>query len=86
MDVLTLARFQFALTIMFHYIFPILSIGLWVIMVIVESLYVKTGKVAYLRASQFWTKIFALTFAMGWRQGLSWNLNLEQIGQLTLVM
>jgi len=70
MDVLTLARFQFALTIMFHYIFPVLSIGLGVIMVIVETLYVKTGKLSYLQASQFWTKIFALTFAMGVATGI----------------
>lgn len=70
MDVLILARFQFALTIMFHYIFPILSIGLGLIMVIVESLYVKTGKTSYLRAAQFWTKVFALTFAMGVATGI----------------
>ncbi len=70
MDALTLARFQFAFTIMFHYIFPLLSIGLGVVMVTVESLYVKTGKPAYLQASQFWTKIFALTFAMGVATGI----------------
>ena len=70
MDVLTLARIQFALTIMFHYIFPVLSIGLGVIMVIVETLYVKTGKLPYLQASQFWTKVFALTFAIGVATGI----------------
>jgi len=70
MDVLTLARFQFALTIMFHYIFPVLSIGLGVMMVAVETLYVKTGKLSYLHSAQFWTKIFALTFAMGVATGI----------------
>ncbi|MFI0434953.1 MAG: cytochrome ubiquinol oxidase subunit I [Parachlamydiaceae bacterium] len=70
MDVLTLARFQFALTIMFHYIFPVLSIGLAIIMVTVETLYVKTDKIAYLHSAQFWTKIFALTFAMGVATGI----------------
>lgn len=70
MDALILARVQFALTIMFHYIFPVLSIGLGLIMVIVETLYVKTGKLSYLHASQFWTKIFALTFAMGVATGI----------------
>lgn len=70
MDVLTLARFQFALTIMFHYIFPVLSIGLSLIMVIIEAIYLKTGDPAYLRIAQFWTKVFALTFAIGVATGI----------------
>ncbi len=70
MDVLILARLQFALTIMFHYIFPVLSIGLSVIMVIIEAIYLKTGNLSYLRMSQFWTKVFALTFAIGVATGI----------------
>lgn len=70
MDVLTLARFQFALTIMFHYIFPVLSIGLGLIMVIIEAIYMKTGDKAYFGMAQFWTKVFALTFAMGVATGI----------------
>lgn len=70
MDALTLARFQFALTIMFHYIFPILSIGLSVVMVIMEAFYLKTNQQTYLRMSQFWTKVFALTFAIGVATGI----------------
>jgi cytochrome d ubiquinol oxidase subunit I len=70
MDVLTLARFQFALTIMFHYIFPVLSIGLGLIMVIIEAIYLKTGEGVYLRMAQFWTKVFALTFAIGVATGI----------------
>lgn len=70
MDALILARLQFALTIMFHYIFPILSIGLSIIMVQVEAIYLKTGKESYLRTAQFWTKIFALTFALGVATGI----------------
>ena len=70
MDVLILARIQFALTIMFHYIYPVLSIGLGLIMVIIEGIYLKTGDPAYLRMSQFWTKVFALTFAIGVATGI----------------
>lgn len=70
MDVLILARIQFALTIMFHYIYPVLSIGLGLIMVIIEGIYLKTADPAYLRMSQFWTKIFALTFAIGVATGI----------------
>lgn len=65
MDALILARLQFALTIMFHYIFPVLSIGLGLIMAIIETIYVRTEKPVYLVAAQFWVKIFSLTFAMG---------------------
>jgi cytochrome bd ubiquinol oxidase subunit I len=70
MDVLTLARFQFALTIMFHYIYPVLSIGLSLILVIVEGIYLKTKNPVYLNMAKFWTKIFALTFAIGVATGI----------------
>src|SRR5580700_8851215 len=70
MDVLILARLQFALTIMFHYIYPVLSIGLGVVMVIIEAIYLKTRDPNYLKMAQFWTKIFALTFAIGVATGI----------------
>jgi cytochrome bd ubiquinol oxidase subunit I len=70
MDVLILARFQFALTIMFHYIYPVLSIGLGLVMVMMEGTYLATKNPLYLRMAQFWTKIFALTFAMGVATGI----------------
>ena len=69
-DVLILARLQFALTIMFHYIYPTLSIGLGLVMVIIEAIYLKTKDPLYLRMAQFWTKIFALTFAIGVATGI----------------
>ena len=53
MDVLILARIQFALTIMFHYIYPVLSIGLSLIMVIMEGIYVKTQNPVYLNMAKF---------------------------------
>ena len=70
MDVEILARLQFALTIMFHYIYPPLSIGLGVVLVIIEGLYLKTHNAFYLQMAKFWTKIFALTFAMGVATGI----------------
>lgn len=70
MDVVILARLQFALTIMFHYIYPVLSIGLGLLMVIIEGLYLKTKDPLYLRMAQFWTKVFALTFAIGVATGI----------------
>lgn len=65
-----LARLQFAITIMFHYLYPPLSIGLGVVMVILEGLYLKTKEESYKRFAKFWTRIFALTFAMGVSTGI----------------
>lgn len=70
MDVEILARVQFAVTIMFHYIYPPLSIGLGLILVIIESIYLKTRDPFYLKKAKFWTKIFALTFALGVATGI----------------
>lgn len=70
MDVVILARLQFALTIMFHYIYPVLSIGLGLILVIMEGFYLKTKDPEYLKMTQFWAKVFALTFAMGVATGI----------------
>ncbi|MBA2728533.1 MAG: cytochrome ubiquinol oxidase subunit I, partial [Parachlamydiaceae bacterium] len=70
MDVEILARLQFAFTIMYHYIYPQLSIGLGLVLVIIESIYLKTGNPLYLTMAKFWTKVFALTFALGVSTGI----------------
>ena len=70
MDVLFLSRVQFALTIMFHYLFPPLSIGLGTIMVIMEGAYLRTGDLRYHAMTRFWSRIFAVNFAMGVATGI----------------
>jgi len=65
METEILARIQFAFTIAFHYIYPPLSIGIGLILVIFESLFIKTKKKEYHVLTRFWTKIFALTFGIG---------------------
>ncbi len=70
MDVEILARIQFAFTVAFHYIYPPLSIGLGLLMVIFESTYIKTKKEEYKKLVKFWTKIFALTFGIGVATGI----------------
>ncbi len=70
MDVEILARIQFAFTVAFHYIYPPLSIGLGLIMVILEGLYLRTKNESYHRLARFWTKIFALTFGIGVATGI----------------
>jgi len=70
MDVVMLSRIQFAMTSMFHYIYPPLSIGLGLFLVITEGMYLKTKNSLYLQMTKFWVKIFALTFALGVATGL----------------
>ncbi len=70
LDVYTLSRLQFALTVMFHYIFPPLTIGLGWLMVIMEGMYLKTGDREYDAIARFWTGIFALVFTMGAATGI----------------
>lgn len=70
MDVLLLSRIQFALNISFHYLFPPLSIGLSLAMIIMEALYLITKNPVYEKMTKFWVKIFAVIFAMGVASGL----------------
>ena len=70
MDVEILARIQFAFTIAFHYIYPPLSIGLGLLLVIYEGMYLKTGKKIYEQATRFWIRIFALIFGIGVATGI----------------
>ena len=70
MDVLLLSRIQFAFTVAFHYIYPPLSIGLGLVLVIMEGLWISTGDKLYHEMARFWTKIFALSFAIGVATGI----------------
>ncbi len=65
MNTVLFARLQFALTIMFHYLFPTLSIGLATLLILMEGLYLKTGNNLYKTMTQFWSNLFALNFALG---------------------
>ncbi|MBX3388672.1 MAG: cytochrome ubiquinol oxidase subunit I [Phycisphaeraceae bacterium] len=70
MNVETLSRIQFAMTIMFHYLFPPLSIGLGVLMVFMEGMYLRTKDPQYHAMTKFWSRIFAANFAMGVATGI----------------
>src|SRR5688572_31859156 len=69
-DALVLARFQFAFTVSFHFIFPSFSIGLASYLAVLEALWLKTGKDHYLDLYKYWLKIFAVVFAMGVVSGI----------------
>ena len=71
MDVLTLSRIQFGLTTAFHIIFPTLTIGLAILLVVIEALWLKTKDEIYYRMYRFWVKIFAIHFAVGVVSGIT---------------
>ncbi len=70
MSVEILARLQFAFTTAFHYIYPPLSIGLGLLLVVIEGLWLTTKKPLYHQMARFWTRVFALTFAIGVATGI----------------
>src|SRR6478672_10462295 len=65
MDAETLSRVQFALTASFHFIFPPLSMGLGLMLVILGIIYVRTKDPKWRRLSFFWVKVYGLIFALG---------------------
>jgi cytochrome d ubiquinol oxidase subunit I len=70
MDALLLSRLQFALTTAFHYLFPPLTIGLAVLLVAIEAAWLRTRNPLHHQMARFWTKVFALTFAIGVATGI----------------
>ncbi|BDD10809.1 cytochrome ubiquinol oxidase subunit I [Fulvitalea axinellae] len=70
LDVELLSRLQFAFTIMFHYIFPPFSIGMGLLLVIYETMFVVTKKPIYEKITRFWIKIFAANFSVGVATGI----------------
>jgi cytochrome d ubiquinol oxidase subunit I len=69
-DALHLARAQFAFTMTFHFVFPAFSIGLASYLMVLEALWLKTGKSLYLDLFHYWLKIFAVAFGMGVVSGI----------------
>ena len=82
MNVEILARIQFAFTIAFHYIYPPLSIGLGLIIVIMEGLYLKTGNKVFELATRFWIRIFALIFGIGVATGIIMEFELGYLFEI----
>jgi len=64
-EALAAHRFHFAFTIMFHYLFPVLTMGLGVLIGVLKTLQLVKGRDLYGRLARFWAKIFAITFAAG---------------------
>jgi cytochrome d ubiquinol oxidase subunit I len=86
-DMLLLARVQFAFTIAFHIIFPSFTIGLASYLAMLEGLWLKSGREVYLTLYHFWVKIFALSFGMGVVSGVvmsyQFGTNWSQFSEMT---
>ncbi|MGW8160869.1 MAG: cytochrome ubiquinol oxidase subunit I [Desulfobulbales bacterium] len=81
-DHLFLSRLQFGLTAMFHILWPVLTIGLSIFLVILEGLWLKTGEQRYYDHARFWMRLFLLNFVIGvvtgipmeFQFGTNWSL------------
>ncbi|WP_319765343.1 cytochrome ubiquinol oxidase subunit I [Maridesulfovibrio sp.] len=90
MDVLMLSRLQFAMATMFHFIFVPLTLGLSVLVAIMETMYVRTNKDIYLRMTKFWGKLFVINFVLGvvtgitleFQFGTNWSRYSEYVGDI----
>ncbi|SDI54448.1 cytochrome ubiquinol oxidase subunit I [Desulfosporosinus hippei] len=71
MTELILSRLQFALTTSYHFLFVPLTLGLGVLVAMMETWYVKTGNETYKKMTKFWGKLFLINFAMGVVTGLT---------------
>jgi cytochrome bd ubiquinol oxidase subunit I len=70
-EVVELSRLQFGITALYHFLFVPLTLGLSWLLVIMEAVYVMTGKAIYQDMTQFWGKLFGINFAMGVTTGLT---------------
>jgi cytochrome d ubiquinol oxidase subunit I len=90
MDVLLLARLQFAITIIYHFFFVPLTLGLSLAVAILETIYVITGKEIYKQLTKFWGKLFLINFAIGvvtgivqeFQFGMSWSEYSRFVGDI----
>jgi cytochrome bd ubiquinol oxidase subunit I len=64
-DALTVSRLQFAFTITYHYLFPMFTMGLALLVFVLKSIYMRGGNELYNKGARFWGKIFAVTFVFG---------------------
>ena len=70
MDIVFWSRLQFAVTAAYHWLFVPLTLGLALVMAVMETLYVRTKDVFWKQAAQFWIKLFAINFAVGIATGI----------------
>lgn len=71
MDIVLLSRIQFAVTVIYHFLFVPLTIGLVILVAIMETLYARSHKEVYRKMANFWGKLFTINFALGVVTGIT---------------
>ncbi len=90
MDPLLLARLQFAVTTVYHFFFVPLTLGLSILVALMETIYVRTGQEIYKQMAKFWGKLFLINFAMGvvtgivqeFQFGMNWSEYSRFVGDI----
>jgi cytochrome d ubiquinol oxidase subunit I len=90
MDSLILARLQFAITTIYHFFFVPLTLGLSLLVALMETLYVRSGDEMWKRMTKFWGKLFLINFAMGvvtgivqeFQFGMNWSEYARFVGDI----
>jgi cytochrome d ubiquinol oxidase subunit I len=72
-DALTVSRLQFAFTITYHYLFPMFTMGLALLVFVLKSIYMRRGNELYNKGARFWGRIFAVPLRHWYR--LRWPIN-----------
>ncbi len=90
LDIVSLSRFQFALTALYHFLFVPLTLGLSVLLAIMETVYVMTGRPIWRQMTQFWGVLFGINFVMGvatglvmeFQFGMNWSYYSHYVGDI----
>ncbi|MDM0115813.1 cytochrome ubiquinol oxidase subunit I [Variovorax sp. J22R133] len=90
LDIVGLSRLQFALTALYHFLFVPLTIGLAILLAIMETVYVMTGRTIWRDMTKFWGGLFGINFAMGvatgivmeFQFGMNWNYYSHYVGDV----
>jgi cytochrome d ubiquinol oxidase subunit I len=90
MDAMALARWQFAITTVYHFFFVPLTVGLGILVALMETLYVVRGDEVYKKMTKFWGKLFVINFAMGvvtgivmeFQFGMNWSEYARFVGDV----
>ncbi|MBN8939702.1 MAG: cytochrome ubiquinol oxidase subunit I [Rhizobiales bacterium] len=90
LDIVALSRLQFALTALYHFLFVPLTIGLAILLAIMETVYVMTGRVIWRQMTKFWGGLFGINFVLGvatglvmeFQFGMNWSYYSHYVGDI----
>ena len=90
LDIVALSRLQFAVTALYHFLFVPLTLGLSILLAIMETVYVMTGRVIWRDMTKFWGTLFGINFAMGvatgvvmeFQFGMNWSYYSHYVGDI----